>query len=113
MNGRGINASERASIRNNLPELFALRSLGLAHMRLPQAVLFLDIAPAVCLERIHRRGGTSQVHETEERLTDLRRGYTLCCSALRKNFDLRLVIFEGNDRELATKAANDLARELL
>jgi 1-acyl-sn-glycerol-3-phosphate acyltransferase len=52
-----------------LPELSALKRLRLTRLSLPDAVVMLDVAPEVCMRRIHGRGKRIQPHETEERLT--------------------------------------------
>jgi adenylate kinase family enzyme len=82
------------------PELVRLQQLRLDRMCLPDAVIFLDVPPMVCLERIDSRGESKQVHETEEKLAKLREAYLLVCSVLAHDGKNRVIALDGN-RELA------------
>jgi len=94
------------------PELASLRQLGLDRMHLPDAVIFLDVPPAVCIGRIDSRGEKKQVHETEEKLTKLRDAYLLVCSVLRAGTKTRVLVLDGNrDLELVTSDAQDFVRQ--
>jgi len=77
-------------------ELSALRKLHLDRMALPDRVIFSDVPAAVCVERIASRGEERQVHETEEKLSRLREGYLLLCRVLDREFDMPVLILDGN-----------------
>jgi adenylate kinase family enzyme len=76
---------KRDSIFKQFPELLTLRKLNLTHLHLPDAVIFLDVDPAVCIERITSRGEAVQAHENIEKLTKLRQAYHLVCDVVGKN----------------------------
>jgi 1-acyl-sn-glycerol-3-phosphate acyltransferase len=78
-----------------LPELSALKRLRLTRLSLPDAVVMLDVAPEVCVQRIHERGKRIQAHETAERLTKLREAYLMVCETARNEFDLPVAILDG------------------
>ncbi len=92
-------------------ELGALRKLHLDRMALPDAVIFSDVPAAVCVERIASRGEARQVHETEEKLARLREGYLLLCRVLERDFDMPVLILDGN-RPLETVFAEARAFEM-
>jgi adenylate kinase family enzyme len=75
---------KRDPIFKQFPELLTLRKLNLTHLHLPDAVIFLDVDPAICVERITSRGERVQAHENIEQLTKLRKAYTLVCDVLQK-----------------------------
>lgn len=79
----------------DFPELAALKRLHLTNMRLPDAVILLDVDPALSVERIARRGEARQVHETEEKLAKLRRGYRLVCNVVQTEFGIPARILDG------------------
>ena len=67
------------------PELLGLRSLKFTNLKLPDVIIFLDVAPDVCIRRITSRGEKFQAHENLEKLTKLRNAYQLVCNVLDKN----------------------------
>lgn len=71
-------------IFKQLPELLTLRKLNLTHLSLPDAVIFLDVDPAICMERIVARGDQVQAHENIEKLTKLRNAYRLVCDVVQQ-----------------------------
>lgn len=73
------------SIFSHYPELLALRKLNLNHLHMPDITLFLDIDPAISLQRIHSRGEDVQAHENLEKLTKLRAAYHVVCDVLSKS----------------------------
>jgi len=73
------------SIFSHYPELLALRKLNLNHLHMPDITLFLDIDPAISLQRIHSRGENVQAHENLEKLTKLRAAYHVVCDVLSKS----------------------------
>ncbi|MGD8321510.1 MAG: 1-acyl-sn-glycerol-3-phosphate acyltransferase [Gemmatimonadota bacterium] len=77
------------------PELGKLKRLHLARMQVPDAVLFLDVDPAVCMERIRRRGEERQVHETEEKLGRLRLGYRMVCRVVERDLHVPARALDG------------------
>jgi thymidylate kinase len=90
-----------------LPELAALRRLGLTRLKLADIVLWLDVDPAVSMERIRTRGGKIQVHETEEKLGRLREGYRMVCDVVRSRFGLPVRILDGGE------ALEDVVRQAI
>ncbi len=96
-----ILTGKRKAIRKDDPiftkfhELAVLRRYRLDHMRLPDAAIFLDVAPAVSIQRILSRGEQRQVHETEEKLAKLREGYLLVTQVVEKEFNIPTRILDG------------------
>ena len=77
------------------PELGRLRALGYTHMHIPDATVFLDVAPETCVARIEARGKVRQVHETAAALARLREAYRLVCSALVTEWGARTCVIQG------------------
>lgn len=77
------------------PELARLHRLHLDHLRVPEATLFLDVPPRVCIERIQSRGKATQAHETEDSLTRLREAYLLVCTTLSEDWKLPVTVLDG------------------
>jgi len=75
---------KRDPVFKQFPELLTLRKLNLTHLHLPDAIIFLDVDPAICMERIASRGEAVQAHENMEKLTQLRKAYHLVCDVLQK-----------------------------
>jgi hypothetical protein len=103
--------SRKDPIFEQFSELGALRKLHLDRMALPDAVIFSDVPAAVCVERIASRGEARQVHETEEKLARLREGYLLLCRVLERDFDMPVLVLDGN-RPLETVFAEAKAFEV-
>jgi thymidylate kinase len=107
-----ILTGERDAIRRDDPifrkfrELAVLRRFRLDHLRLPDAVIFLDVDPSVSIQRIESRGKQRQVHETEEKLAKLREGYLLVTQVVEKEFNVPTRILDGESDidELAASA---------
>lgn len=77
------------------PELASLKRFKLTNMKLPDAVIMLDVSPHVSITRIQSRGERKQVHETEEKLAKLREGYLMVCSSVEKEFNIPTRILDG------------------
>ncbi len=86
------------------PELRVMKRLGLTRLSVPDAVIFLDVPPAVSMDRINSRGEKMQVHETEEKLGRLREAYLLVVEATRDRMGLPTFVLDG-DRDLNSIAA--------
>ncbi len=86
------------------PELRVMKRLGLTRLSVPDAVIFLDIPPAVSMNRIKGRGEKMQVHETEEKLGRLREAYLLVVEATSNRLGLPTFVLDG-DRDLNSIAA--------
>jgi len=87
------------AVLRQFPELKRLQQLRLDRLHMPDVTIFLDVPPAVCLNRIESRGGRRQVHETEEKLAKLQAAYHLVCTVLASEWQLPVLILDGN-REL-------------
>jgi len=87
-------------------ELRAMKRLGLTRLGIPDVVLFLDVDPAVSMERINRRGEKVQVHETIEKLGQLREAYMVVMEAVRTRLDLPAITLggEGDIESIAVEA---------
>lgn len=77
------------------PELASLKRFKLTNMKLPDAVIMLDVSPHVSITRIQSRGERKQVHETEEKLAKLREGYLMVCSSVEKEFNIPTRVLDG------------------
>jgi len=112
LTGRGGPVDRDDPIYTRHPELAALERLGLTTLGLPEAVVFLDVDPALSIERIHGRGQRVQVHETGEKLARLRRGYLAVCEAIGREFEVPVRTLDGAlGPEEATAAALEFVRE--
>jgi 1-acyl-sn-glycerol-3-phosphate acyltransferase len=87
------------------PELLALRKLNLTHLHLPDAVIFLDVDPAICIERILTRGEALQAHENIEKLTKLREAYVLVCDVLQQTRPVCRLAGDESLEQLTEEAA--------
>ncbi|MDP6418866.1 MAG: 1-acyl-sn-glycerol-3-phosphate acyltransferase [Candidatus Krumholzibacteria bacterium] len=107
----GERLSPSDPIYANFPELKALERLGLSRLHQSDAVIFLDVDPAVCVDRIHARGEKQQVHETVEKLSTLREAYRLVCRVLETRIPVRVL---SGDRKLEDNLAEaeDFLRQL-
>jgi len=97
-------------IYSAFPELVALKRLHLAGLKRPDAVLFLDVDPAVSMGRIESRGEAQQVHETEEKLTKLRDGYRTVCEVVAEEWQIpaRTLAGGGGIEEVTDAAMREL-----
>jgi len=84
-----------AALDREFPELRVMKRLGLARLKLPDAVIFLDVEPHVAMERIRCRGEKMQVHETEEKLARLREAYLMVVQAVAEAPGLPAVVLDG------------------
>ena len=83
------------AVYEKLPELRALARLGLASMKLPGAVVLLDVDPTVSISRIEQRGEQRQAHETHDTLSRLRDGYLMVCEVVQERFQLPVRVLDG------------------
>ncbi len=104
--GRGL---AKDPLFGEVPELRVMRRLRLTHLHLPDMVLFLDVDPAISMERIRGRGERLQVHETEDKLGRLREAYLLVVEAVRERMGLPAFVLDGGrDLESVTGQARRL-----
>jgi 1-acyl-sn-glycerol-3-phosphate acyltransferase len=87
------------------PELLGLRKLHLNHLTLPDAVIFLDVKPGVCIKRILSRGEKVQPHENIEKLTKLRNAYKLVCNVLSEKLPVLQITGDKDLGQLAQETA--------
>ena len=105
LTGRENEVESPGAVYEAFPELTALRRAHLAQLVLPDALLFLDVDPSVSMERIRSRGEEQQVHETEEKLAQLRQGYQLVCEAVQGDLGVPARILDGHQEFEAVLAA--------
>jgi 1-acyl-sn-glycerol-3-phosphate acyltransferase len=106
LTGREGTADPPAPALKRFPELGTLRRLGLTGLRLPDAVIFLDVEPAECVARIGRRQEARQAHETQAKLTLLRTGYRIACEVVGTDFGIPVCRLGGGlSREGSLSAA--------
>ena len=98
-------------IFTQLPELNALRKLHLNHLHLPDAVVFLDVAPKVSIERIKSRGQAVQAHENEQKLTKLSKAYHVVCDVLEKTVPV-CRLSEDNDLDVLVQQTYAFVKEV-
>jgi 1-acyl-sn-glycerol-3-phosphate acyltransferase len=96
LSGRGEALDRGDPVRAHFPELAALRRTGLARLTMPDAVVMLDVDPALSLERIGKRGEKQQAHETAEKLARLREGYLQVCRVVETDFGIPSRIMDGS-----------------
>lgn len=77
------------------PELRYLRRLKLNRLRIPDAVIFVDVDPKVAIRRIEARGERRQVHETEEKLDKLRSAYLMVCRVVERRHEVPVCRLDG------------------
>ncbi|MFA6456540.1 MAG: 1-acyl-sn-glycerol-3-phosphate acyltransferase [Bacteroidota bacterium] len=82
-------------IYTDFPELSALKKMKLTHLTLPDLVIFIDVDPATALARIQKRGETTQVHETNEKLAKLRNAYQQVFQVIRSDFKVPTLMLNG------------------
>jgi len=95
MSSRNGELGARDPLLHRFPELRYLRGLGLNRLRIPDAVIFLDVMPAVALGRIESRGQQRQIHETEEKLAKLRDAYRMVCRVVEQRYGVCVSSLEG------------------
>jgi len=95
LSGREQKISPRDPIFTQFPELTALRRWRLDRLIMPDIVVFLDVRPDTACSRIAVRGEARQVHETEEKLTQLRGAYIAVCGIARTHMAIDVSIIDG------------------
>jgi 1-acyl-sn-glycerol-3-phosphate acyltransferase len=96
--GRGLG---KDPLFREFPELKIMKRLRLTRLGMPDVVLFLDVDPAISMERIRSRGERMQAHETEEKLRRLRETYLLVVEAARERVGLPAFVLDG-ERDLSS-----------
>jgi thymidylate kinase len=93
------------------PELAAMKRFRIPALRKPDAVLFLDVDPALSVQRIESRGESRQVHETHEKLARLRDGYLSVCRIVESRLGIPAKVLDGHQgiEEVTTAALQALA----
>ncbi len=84
-------------IYKNYPELLSIKRLGLNHLKLQDIVIFIDTPVDIAIDRIEQRGQNRQVHETKEKLENLRKAYQIVCNVIRDNINIPMYIINGDD----------------
>jgi len=113
LSGRDEDLDETAEDLLKLPELSVMKRLRIARLHLPDAVVMLDVDPAISMERIRRRGEKVQAHETEDKLTRLREGYLMVCDVVHREFATPIRVLEGNhDLDSLTSSALEFISDI-
>jgi thymidylate kinase len=108
LSGRERHGGEPQAVLDTFPEMAALRRLHMARLELPDALLFLDVEPSVSIARIRSRGQDQQVHETKDKLVQLRQGYRRVCEVVDRELGVPVRTLDG-DAGLQTVVDNALA----
>jgi len=108
LSGRDETVPANDPVYRVFPELETLKRVHLAHLSVPDAVLFLDVDPILSMERIRSRGERQQVHETVEKLARLRSGYGTVCRVLERDLGVPARALEG-DRDVGDVLESALA----
>jgi adenylate kinase family enzyme len=90
------------------PELRYLKRLKLNRLRIPDAIIFVDVDPKVAIRRIETRGERRQVHETEEKLDKLRSAYLMVCRVVEQQHEVPVCRLDG-ERSLDAVTADALS----
>ncbi|MHC4233720.1 MAG: 1-acyl-sn-glycerol-3-phosphate acyltransferase [Planctomycetota bacterium] len=90
------------------PELRYLRRLKLNRLRIPDAIVFVDVDPKVAIRRIEARGERRQVHETEEKLNKLRSAYLMVCQVVEQQHEVPVCRLDG-ERSLDAVTADAMS----
>jgi hypothetical protein len=88
--------AHRERLLRDLPELKYIKHLSLTRLRLPKAVIMLDVTPGTACARIGSRGEQRQVHETEEKLSELRKAYLMVCEVVQRRWGIPVQVVDGN-----------------
>jgi len=96
LTGQHLRRCERMELYREFPVLRPLARLGLTRLSLPDAVVFVDLEPAMAIERIAARGERQQVHETAAKLARLREAYLLVVSVVRERFGVPAHVLDGS-----------------
>jgi 1-acyl-sn-glycerol-3-phosphate acyltransferase len=95
----GVGTPRSDPVFDDFPELRHLRRLRLTNLRRPDVVVFLDVDPATACQRIESRSQHRQVHETAEKLGQLRSAYLAVCDVVEVEWRVPTARIDGN-REL-------------
>jgi 1-acyl-sn-glycerol-3-phosphate acyltransferase len=113
LSGRAPATDRTDPLLRRFPELRHLQRLHLDRLHLPDAVIFLDVAPEIALQRIAVRGEARQVHETPEKLDRLRAAYRLVCDTVRNAYGIPTCVLDGTQsRQEVERAALAFVRGL-
>ena len=91
-----------------------MKKLRLTHLNLPDIVIFLDVDPAIAINRIDKRGEKKQVHETVEKLSKLRSAYLCTCKVIQKELGIPTLVLDGNNTiaNIAGAAADFINKQI-
>jgi len=103
---KGEQIAYNDQIFSDFPELLYLKKLKLEPMVLPDIVVFLDVPPKIAIDRINARGESKQVHETEEKLNELRNAYLLVCRVIKTYFNVATDINNALENKESTRIAS-------
>jgi len=95
LTGRDRETPRSDRVFTDFPELLYLKRMKLNALKLPDIVLFLDVSPSVACARISSRGERRQVHETEQKLGELRAAYIMVCEIVRRHWHVSTITING------------------
>jgi len=67
-----------------------------SRFELPDLVIFLDVPPDICIERIEKERGSLELYETVEKLTEVRNNYLNLFNKLIQENKTEYTIINGN-----------------
>ncbi|MFC1512045.1 1-acyl-sn-glycerol-3-phosphate acyltransferase [Candidatus Latescibacterota bacterium] len=115
LTGNNARIPRNDHIYKHFPELSYLRYLRLNTLKLPDMVAFIDVSPATACTRIDTRGEMKQVHETADKLTELRQAYHRVCDILQQQCHVPVITIDGEDtlESIASKAGEFIGASTL
>jgi len=112
--GRDSEIDASDPIFSQFKESVYFRRLKLNNLILPEIVILVDVDPAVACKRIQVRGEQKQVHETEEKLGELREAYLMVCQVIRDRWNIPVAIIDGSkDLKSVSTESIKFVRELI
>lgn len=106
MAGRKTTTFDQNQVYEHFPEIHLLARLGLTQLRLPDAFVLLDLEPAIALSRIQQRGKAMQVHETPDKLHQLRKAYLRVQELVSRQWQIPTLLLD------ATHTQDELTNEI-
>jgi thymidylate kinase len=94
--GRSPQFHDLNSIYSHFSEINILSRLGLNRLKIPDALVLLDISPECACDRIQQRGKLRQPHENIDKLTRLRQAYLRVERLISQHWNVRSLVLNGD-----------------